>query len=118
MELYEYSDDELKKEIRRRAKEKAYKTRMENKFNRYSYWYGVVNKITKAAYSKGIYEIEFKIDGNEDFMKWKRFKLAQGFGFSTKKLPNVGDKVKLRYRNGKGITSGIYNSKIIEIIDK
>lgn len=115
MELHEYSDEDLRNEIKRRAKEKAIKTRLENKQNRYTYWEGTIGKISQGLY-KGIFGLYFSILEDKPNRCCDNFQLAQGFGFNKDNTPKVGDKVRLRYRNGKGINSGINNSKIVKIL--
>lgn len=124
MELREYTDEQLKAEIRRRAAIKAKQTREANKGERYLYWEGIVQKIWESRYDRSLYSIEFYIEPLTESLKgkigtWERFRLASGFGFNKSNMPKVGDKVKLRYRNGKKHEAiRIHDSRIIEVIER
>ena len=124
MELHEYTDEELRAEIRRRTAIKAKQTREAGKREKYIYWEGIVSKISPPRYDDSLYSIEFYIDPLTESLQckmgtWSRFKLVSGFGFNKSNIPEVGDKVKLRYRNGKRHEAiRIYNSRIIEVIKR
>ena len=124
MELHEYTDEQLKAEIRRRAAIKARQTRETSKREKYIYWEGIVSKISTSHYDNSLYSIEFYIDPLTESLQgkigtWSRFKLVSGFGFNKSNIPKVGDKVKLRYRNGKKHEAiRIHNSRIIEVIER
>ena len=125
MELHEYTDEQLKAEIRRRAAIKAKQTRESSKREKYIYWEGIVsNIITPNYYDRSLYSVEFYIDPLTESLQgkigtWSRFKLVSGFGFNKSNMPKVGDKVKLRYRNGKKHEAiRIYDSRIIEVIER
>lgn len=124
MELHEYTDEQLRAEIRRRAAIKAKQTRETSKREKYIYWEGIVSKILPPRYDDSLYSIEFYIDPLTEYLQgkmgiWSRFKLVSGFGFNKSNMPKVGDKVKLRYRNGKKHEAiRIYDSRIIEVIER
>lgn len=124
MELHEYTDEQLKAEIRRRAAIKAKQTREASKREKYIYWEGVVSKVSTPYYYGGLYNINFYINPLTESLQgkvktWRRFKLVSGFGFNKSNIPEVGDKVKLRYRNGKKHEAvRIHNSRIIEVIER
>ena len=114
MELYEYSDEDLKRELKRRAVLKANKTKESRIKDFYwNYWIGKIKSIQKVK-GKSIYYYRFYIEEDEDFGKYF---LAQGFGFNYSNIPKIGDIVKLRYRKNQKVYSGCKaNSKIIEIL--
>lgn len=124
MELHEYTDEQLKAEIRRRAAIKAKQTREASKREKYIYWEGVVSKVSTPYYYGGLYNINFYINPLTESLQgkvetWESFKLVYGFGFNKSNIPEVGDKVKLRYRNGKKHEAiRIYDSRIIEVIER
>ena len=124
MELYEYTDEQLRAEIRRRAAIKAKQTREISTREKYIYWEGIVSKISIPHYDRSLYSIEFYIEPLTEslqgkFGSWERFKLVSGFGFNKSNMPRVGDKVKLRDRNGKKHEAiRIHDSRIIEVIER
>lgn len=124
MELHEYTDEQLQAEIRRRAAIKAKQTREISKREKYIYWEGIVSEMSMSPYDRSLCSIEFYIDPLTESLQgkmgtWSRFKLVSGFGFNKSNIPEVGDKVKLRYRNGKKHEAiRIYNSRIIEVIKR
>lgn len=124
MELYEYTDEQLRAEIRRRAAIKAKQTREANKGGKYLYWEGIVQKIWKSRYDRNLYSIEFYIEPLTESLKgkigtWERFKLVSGFGFNKGNMPQAGDSVKLRYWNGKKHEAiRIHDSRIIEVTER
>lgn len=124
MELHEYTDEQLQAEIRRRAAIKAKQTREASKREKYIYWEGIVSKTSSPHYDRSLYSIEFYIDPLTESLQgkigtWSRFKLASGFGFNKSNIPEVGGKVKLRYRNGKKHEAiRIHDSRIIEVIER
>lgn len=124
MELHEYTDEQLRAEIRRRAAIKAKQTREISKREKYIYWEGIVSKISTPHYDRSLYSIEFYIVPLTESLQgkigtWERFKLVSGFGFNKSNMPKVGDKVKLRYRNVKKRKSiNSHYSRIIEVIER
>ena len=124
MELHEYTDEQLRAEIRRRAAIKAKQTRETSQREKYIYWEGIVSNISTPHYDRSLYSIEFYIDPLTESLQgknwsWERFKLVSGFGFNKSNMPKVGDKVKLRYRNGKKHEAiRIHDSRIIEVIER
>lgn len=124
MELHEYTDEQLRAEIRRRAAIKAKQTRETSQREKYIYWEGIVSKISAPRYDRSLYSIEFYIDPLTESLQgkigaWERFRLVSGFGFHKSNMPKVGDKVKLRYRNGKKHEAiRIHDSRIIEVIER
>lgn len=124
MELQEYTDEQLRAEIRRRAAIKAKQTRETSKREKYIYWEGIVSKISIPHYDRSLYSIEFYIDPLTESLKgkigtWERFRLASGFGFNKRNMPKVGDKVKLRYRDVKKHECiKRHDSRIVEVIER
>ena len=124
MDLHEYTDEQLRAEIRRRAAIKAKQARETSKREKYIYWEGIVSKILTPHYDRSLYSIEFYIDPLTESLQgkigtWERFKLVSGFGFNKSNMPRVGDKVKLRYRNSKKHEAiRIHDSRIIEVIER
>ena len=125
MELHEYTDEQLRAEIRRRAAIKAKQTRETSKREKYIYWEGIItNIITPNYYDRSLYSVGFYIDPLTESLQgkigiWRRFKLVSGFGFNKSNMPKVGDKVKLRYRKSKKHEAiRIHDSRIIEVIER
>lgn len=92
----------------------------QNKKEEYIYWEGVVERVTKNK-AKGtgnaIYSYDFKI-GNDHGINRDEYKIAYGQGFGKKNLPEEGDTVLLRYKDGKGSLCSKEYSKIVKIIKK
>lgn len=119
--LSKYTDDDLRNELKRRAKE-----RRKLKGNKYEIIYksfeGTIKKINKR---RTFTEWEFILTDidNELLLKsypyTNNFKLKQGL-FTKSNHPNIGDRVKVMYRRTKSKSEfeifDIKKGKIVEIL--
>lgn len=127
MELKDYTDEQLRSELKRRAILKAQKTREAHKREPYIYWEGVVEKVFTFAFSRRLSEIQFLVKPVEnDGVVYQKFGkdgrqviLASDAGFNKKNIPQVGDRVKLRYRNKvKFDIFALLDSRIVEVVER
>ena len=105
MELKDYTDEELRSEIRRRANEKRKARRVNVKKEPYIYTQAVVKRFERFK-GETIFEgvFEFGSDRRDDlyhayFEYIDCAKLARNCGFNKSNMPQVGDLVRLRKRN-------------------
>ena len=95
---------------------------MENNFNddKYTYWEGVVERVTKneaKGTNNAMYNYTFKI-GNDHGINRDEYYLSQGMGFTKKTIPEEGDTVLLKYKNGKGSLCCKEYSKIVKVLKR
>lgn len=112
-DLSQYTDEQLREELRIRAQAKHCKTVENEKKKPYIFWQGEVISMFEKSWGAFSERFYFRVkDGNYIGV----FRLLGGIGFNQKNMPKVGDKVLLRYKNGFGYTCNKNHSKIIEII--
>lgn len=126
--LSNYTDDELREELKRRAKER--RKALANKPTEYIYLKGIVKQIDNIAchYHNGVkYKaytwwkfkvLDFECDEPRVInwcFHWNEFKCA----LPKHKAPKVGDKVLIKIRKTKNLSPyNVKNSKIIEVINQ
>lgn len=129
-ELKDYTDDELREELKRRAVERRKDTHRETIYIEFEATIKKVDNIyCTNFYGKGQHKYKvFSLwkyiieDWNLDcpnanqILTGRRLELKQGL-FKRNDSPQVGDRVKLRYRRTKGYESfDIWKAKIVEVI--
>jgi hypothetical protein len=124
-ELSKYTDEELREELRRRAQEKRKNQKHEITYIEFE---ATIDKVDNTLGYKGNGDIRYK-----PFMFWKyrikdcSLELANSYPwhdyynkqgcFKRDNAPQIGDRVKLRYRRTKGHeVFDLHKAKIIEII--
>ena len=120
LELSDYSNEQLKAELKRRSNIARMKAIREKP--KYYYWEGTIVDILKR---NRFANWKFKIDSeelaaNENFSylnKWHGFKMISG-AFNMTTAPKVGDKIKLRYRVVKSHFRSYRDSKIVSVIER
>ena len=119
--LSKYTDDDLRNELKRRAKE-----RRKLKGNKYEIIYksfeGTIKKINKSRIFREWEFILTDIDSElllKSYPYVNDFKLKQGL-FTKSNHPNIGDRVKVMYRRTKSKSEfeifDIRKGKIVEIL--
>lgn len=123
MELKDYTTEELREELKRRAKEARLNAkRSEPEYKEFT---GVIKHIDQ--WHHGIYSYLFDITSSvvngertNDYIYNSGFKLKQGL-FQKNTIPQVGDVVLLRYKRTKVNRNkevfDIKNAKIVKIIE-
>lgn len=123
MELKDYTTEELREELKRRAKEARLNAkRSEPEYKEFT---GVIEYIDQRH--RGIYSYLFDITSSvvngertNDYIYNSGFKLKQGL-FQKNTIPQVGDVVLLRYKRTKVNRNkevfDIKNAKIVKIIE-
>lgn len=129
-ELKDYTDDELREELKRRAEERRKDTPREIVYVEFEATIKEIDNIFMADYyGKGLhkykafslwkYVIEdwtLTCPNANQILTGRRLELKQGI-FKRDDSPQIGDRVKLRYRRTKGCESfDIWKTKIVEII--
>lgn len=115
-ELKDYTDEELRNELKRRAIEKRKNTPREIVYVEFEATIQTINK--RYCFNQW----KFKVNNwttHVDIKYRNEFTLKQGC-FKKDTAPKVGDKVKIRYRRTKNSAEifDIHNAKIVEIINK
>lgn len=121
LELSDYSNEQLKAELKRRVNIACMKAIREKP--KYYYWEGIVVDILRR-YNR-FAKWKFKIDSeelaaSENFSylnKWHAFEMLSG-AFNMTTAPKVGDKIKLRYRVVKSHFRSYRDSKIVSVIER
>lgn len=121
LELSDYSNEQLKAELKRRSNIARMKAIREKP--KYYYWEGTIVDILKRYYRFANWK--FKIDSeelaaNKNFSylnKWHDFEMISG-AFNMTTAPKVGDRVKLRYRVVKSHFRSYRDSKIVSVIER
>lgn len=128
--LSKYTDEELRNELKRRAAERRKGTPKEIVYVEFEATIKEIDNIfMKNYYGKGLhkykafslwkYYIEdwtLNCPNANQILTGRRLELKQGL-FKRNDSPQVGDRVKLRYRRTKGTESfDIWKTKIVEII--
>lgn len=121
LELSNYSNEQLKVELKRRANIARMKAIREKP--KYYYWEGTVVEILRQ-YNR-FAKWKFKIDSEElgaserfsYLNKWHAFEMLSG-AFNMTTAPKVGDRVKLRYRVVKNHFRSYRDSKIVSVIER
>ncbi|WLZ21211.1 endonuclease [Bacteroides phage C3_41T2LP] len=121
LELSDYSNEQLKAELKRRSNIARMKAVREKP--KYYYWEGTIVDILKR-YNR-FANWKFKIDSeelaaSENFSylnKWHGFEMISG-AFNMTTAPKVGDRVKLRYRVVKSHFRSYRDSKIVSVIER
>lgn len=125
-ELKDYTDDELRGELKRRAEERRRNTPREIVYKEFE---ATVKSVanTSTKYNGHISRKPFPLwlfrvgDCSSDIAsqyEYREYKLKHNT-FRKKDAPNVGDRVRLRYRRTKSHESfDLYKAKIIEIISR
>lgn len=123
MELKDYTTEELREELKRRAKDARLNAkRSEPEYKEFT---GVIKHIDQ--WHRGIYSYLFRItsavvngERTDDYIYNNEFKLKQGL-FQKNTIPQVGDVVLLRYKRTKVNRNkevfDIKNAKIVKIIE-
>ena len=126
-ELKNFSDEELRQELKRRSAERRKNQKHEIKYIEFD---ATIKSIDNVKYYNPDGSIQYK-----PFVSWKyqvdncsnelarrnkhvnEFYLKQGC-FKRDNAPKIGDKVKLRYRRTKGDEIfDLYKAKIVEIVN-
>lgn len=128
MKLKDYTDDELREELKRRAVERRKDTPREIVYVEFEATIKEIDNICMADYyGKGLrkykafslwkYIIEdWTLDREHSTIESRGFELKPNT-FKKNEAPQVGDRVKLRYRRTKGYECfDIWKAKIVEII--
>lgn len=125
-DLYEYTDDELRAELKRRAIEKRKNTPRDIKYVEFEATIKYVNNIKNTwrnqvwynQFSTWTFSLKDCTSELANKYPWKDYKLGKGFNKSN--YPKVGDVVKLRYRRTKKEHEvwDLSKAKIVEIIKK
>lgn len=121
LELSNYSNEQLKAELKRRVNIARMKAIREKP--KYYYWEGTVVEILRR-YNR-FAKWKFKIDSEElgaserfsYLNKWHAFEMLSG-AFNMTTAPKVGDRVKLRYRVVKSHFRSYRDSKIVSVIER
>lgn len=124
--LYEYTDDELRAELKRRAIEKRKNTPRDIKYVEFEATIKCVNNIKTKwrnqvwynQFSTWTFSVKECTSELANKYPWNNYKLGKGFNKSN--YPKVGDVVKLRYRRTKKEHEvfDLSKAKIVEIIKK
>lgn len=129
-ELKDYTDDELREELKRRAVERRKDTPREIVYVEFEATIKEIDNIfMKNYYGDGLhkykafslwkYYIEdwtLNCPNANQILTGRRLELKQGL-FKRNDSPQVGDRVKLRYRRTKGSECfDIWKAKVVEII--
>ena len=113
MDLSQYTDEQLREELRIRSQTKHSIIIENEKKKPYSFWQGKVVSMFEKSWGPFSERFYFRVtDGSYT----GSFRVLGGIGFNQKNMPKTGDKVLLRYKNGFGYTCNREHSKIIEII--
>lgn len=126
-ELKNFTDEELRQELKRRSAERRKNQKHEIKYIEFD---AIVKRIYNVQYCSSNGSITYK-----PFVSWKyqvdncsyefarvnkhinEFYLKKGC-FKRDNAPKIGDKVKLRYRRTKGYEGfDLYKAKIVEIVN-
>lgn len=121
LELSDYSNEQLKAELKRRVNIARMKAIREKP--KYHYWEGTIVDILKR-YNR-FANWKFKIDSEElaasekfsYLNRWYTFEMLSG-AFNMTTAPKVGDRVKLRYRVVKSHFRSYRDSKIVSVIQQ
>lgn len=121
LELSDYSNEQFKAELKRRANIARMKAIREKP--KYYYWEGTVIEILRR-YNR-FAKWKFKIDSEELLAsgkfsylnRWHAFEMLSG-AFNMTTAPKVGDRVKLRYRVVKSHFRSYIDSKIVSVIER
>lgn len=126
-ELKDYTDDQLREELKRRAKERRANTPREIVYKEFEAYIVQINNVKQKYNGHTSYlpfeQWSYKVDGIvSDFPSINRskvYKSARGV-FKKDTAPRVGDRVKLRYRKRKNSYEGFEmdNARIVEIIKR
>lgn len=133
IELKDYTDEELREELKRRSIERRKNTpreityvefeatikEVDNIYNNGKNWYG------KGLHKYRAFELwryklqDWTLDREHDTIERVEFKLKQGV-FKRNESPQEGDRVKIRYRKTKSGYEcfNIWNAKIVEIVKR
>lgn len=129
-ELKDYTDEELRNELKRRANERRKDTPREIVYVEFEATIKEIDNIFMADYyGKGLHKYKaFSLwkyiiedwtlicPNANQILTGRRLELKQGL-FKRSDSPQVGDRVKLRYRRTKGYECfDIWKAKIVEII--
>lgn len=127
-ELKDYTDDELRNELKRRANERRKDTPREIVYVEFEATIKEIDNIfMKNYYGKGLHKYkaftlwkyileDWTLDREHSTIESRGFELKPNT-FKKNEAPQVGDRVKLRYRRTKCNESfDIWKTKIVEII--
>lgn len=124
-DLLNYTDDQLREELKRRARERRANTPREIIYKEFEATivqiYNVKQKYNGHTYYLPFEQWSYKVDGIvSDFPSINRskvYKLARCV-FKKDNAPQIGDRVKLRYRRSKRGYEGfdMDNARIVEIV--
>ena len=127
-ELKDYTDDELREELKRRAIERRKNTPRETIYIEFEATIKKVDNIyCTNFYGKGQHKYkvfslwryileDWTLDREHNTIESRGFELKPNT-FKKNEAPQVGDRVKLRYRRTKGYECfDIWKAKIVEII--
>lgn len=85
---------------------------------KFGYWEGVVERVTKAKDKRGtIFGTSFRI-GSGNRLTRNEYFMSKGEGFTKKTMPQEGDLVLLKYHKGKGYRCSREYSKIIKVLKR
>lgn len=126
-DLQNYTDDQLREELKRRAKERRANTPREIVYKEFEAYIVQINNVKQKYNGHTSYlpfeQWSYKVDGIvSDFPSINRskvYKSARGV-FKKDTAPRVGDRVKLRYRKRKNSYEGfdMDKARIVEIIKR
>lgn len=126
-DLQNYTDDQLREELKRRAKERRANTPREIVYKEFEAYIVQIDNVKQKYNGHTSYlpfeQWSYKVDGIvSDFPSINRskvYKSARGV-FKKDTAPRVGDRVKLRYRKSKNSYEGfdMDNARIVEIIKR
>lgn len=120
MALQDYTDDELREELKRRAKERRAATRKErDRGSDYAYAMATVTWMSNSAFTRRQYEVTLT-DSEFERLRYainhKTFIIRSLSGFNKGNAPKVGDTVLLKGRRTRLDKSGFFFGKVY--IDK
>lgn len=130
--LQDYTDDELREELKRRATERRKNTPREIIYVEFEATIKEIDNIfTRNYYGKGLHKYKpfslwkyiiedwtLACPNANQILNGRRLELKQGL-FKRNDSPQIGDRVKLRYRRTKGHESfDIWKTKIVEIVKR
>lgn len=126
-DLLKYTDDQLREELKRRAIERRKNTPREIVYKEFEAHIVQINNVKQKYNGHTSYlpfeQWSYKVDGFiSDFPSTNRndvYKLARGI-FKKDNAPQVGDRVKLRYRKRKNGYEGfdMDKARIVEIVKR
>lgn len=124
-DLLKYTDDQLREELKRRARERRANTPREIVYKEFEATivqvYNVKQKYNGHTYYLPFEQWSYRVnDVTSDFVRMHygdMYKLARGI-FKKDNAPQVGDRVKLRYRRTKRGYEGfdMDKARIVEVI--